>query len=164
MKRFLSILVLGTFLLACEKGKLTSKEAVSVVDIPPSEAAELIRAGEVLVLDVRTTEEYREGHITPSLLIPHQEVGERKKEILAYGDRPILVYCRSGHRSAIAAEELIKKGFKKVCNLAGGKKAFLSYIEGHPEYKDLWCTKKCPGICGYGRRKGGCGCGGTADR
>ncbi|HID12043.1 MAG TPA: rhodanese-like domain-containing protein [Candidatus Latescibacteria bacterium] len=164
MKRFLSILILGTFLLACGKGKLISREAVSVVDIPPSEAAELIRAGKVLVLDVRTMEEYREGHITPSLLIPHQEVEKRKKEILAYGDRPILVYCRSGRRSSIAAEELIKKGFKKVYNLVGGKEAFLSYIEGHPEYKDLWCTNECPGMCGYERRKEGCGCGGTSDR
>lgn len=149
-------MVLGTFLLACGRGKLTP--AGSVVDVSPSEAVELVKAGKVFVLDVRTMEEYKEGHITPSLIAPYQDVSERRKEIssLAHG-LPVLVYCHSGHRSSIAAKKLAELGFK-VYNLEGGKEALLKYLDEHPEHKDVWCTKPCPGICGYKRQKEGCGC------
>jgi len=153
MRRYLSVVVLGTFLLACGRGKLTP--AGSVVDVSPSEAVELIKDARVFVLDVRTMGEYKEGHITPSLLVPYQDVGERKEEISSYAyGLPILVYCRSGHRSSIAAKELAEQGFK-VYNLTGGKEALLKYLDEHPEHKDIWCTKGCPGICGYERLRWG---------
>lgn len=150
MRRYLSVVVVGTFLLACGRGKLTPGGAV--VEVSPAEAVKLIRAGGILVLDVRTMEEYKRGHISPSLLVPYQEVRENREKIASYG-LPILVYCRSGRRSLIAANELVELGFRKVYNLKGGKKALLLYLDEHPEYKDLWCTEGCPGIC-----KGGCGC------
>ena len=162
MKKAFGALVLGTMFLFCRETKLTPDE-VGFRDISPVEAVELIKAGKVLVLDVRTVDEYREGHITPSLLVPYDEVENRREEISAYG-LPILVYCRSGRRSAIAAEKLTNMGFREVYNLVGGKEALLSYLEEHPEYEGIWCTKGCPGVCGYGRPEGGCGCRGTIGR
>ena len=70
------------------------------------------------LLDVRTPEEYEEGFIENSVLIPLSELEGRISEIP--GDKPIIVYCRSGNRSAQAAEILIKNNFSQVYNMLGG--------------------------------------------
>lgn len=68
----------------------------------------------VLILDVRTPEEYRGelGHIDHALLIPVQELETRIGELEAYKEKTILAICRTGHRSGTAAEVLTKKGFR----------------------------------------------------
>lgn len=70
------------------------------------------------LLDVRTPKEYGEGFIENSVLIPLSELESRISEIP--GDKPIIVYCRSGNRSAQAAEILIKNNFNQVYNMMGG--------------------------------------------
>jgi rhodanese-related sulfurtransferase len=69
------------------------------------------------VLDVRLPGEFRQGHIPQAHLIPLGEVSRRLDEIPK--DRTIVTVCRSGHRSAIAAQQLIRAGYD-VKNLAGG--------------------------------------------
>ena len=71
----------------------------------------------LLILDVRTPQEYYNGHLEGAKLIPLQQLLERLSEIQDYWDREILVYCRSGNRSTVAGELLIQKGFKKIYNL-----------------------------------------------
>jgi len=71
-----------------------------------------------LILDVRTIEEYSEGHIEGSKLIPVSELGSRLNELPQ--DKPIIVYCRSGNRSNTAANILIENGFKKIYDMGGG--------------------------------------------
>lgn len=82
--------------------------------------AELINDSNVVVLDVRTSEEYAEGHIEGAVLINQFEDDfiEKAQELLPK-DKTIAVYCRSGRRSASAATRLSDVGFRCV-NLKGG--------------------------------------------
>jgi len=88
-----------------------------------------------LILDVRTIEEYSEGHIEGSKLIPVSELGSRLNELPQ--DKPIIVYCRSGNRSNTAANILIENGFKKIYDMGGGilewkKNSFPLAVEEEP--------------------------------
>lgn len=76
---------------------------------------------DVLLLDVRTPAEYKEdGHIPNSILIPVQVLPQYIKDIEKFKDKKILVYCRSGNRSAVASRFLEQNGFKQVYNLKDG--------------------------------------------
>jgi len=78
----------------------------------------IIEEKDFLILDVRTIEEYNEGHIEGSKLIPVSELGSRLNELPQ--DKPIIVYCKSGNRSNTAANILIENGFKKIYDMGGG--------------------------------------------
>ena len=71
----------------------------------------------VLVLDVRTREEYDSGHIPGAALFPYDALAASFAE--PDKARPIVVYCRSGRRSAIAAETLAGMGYTDVSDLGG---------------------------------------------
>lgn len=73
----------------------------------------------VLLLDVRTEEEYKVIRIPGSQLLPYDEIMTRKGELPADLGTPIIVYCRSGRRSAIAAETLLGLGYTEVYDLGG---------------------------------------------
>jgi rhodanese-related sulfurtransferase len=75
---------------------------------------------DVIILDVRTPQEYHEGHISNAINIPVQILGQQLDKLNNFKDKKILVYCRSGHRSAIASQILDRAGFKNVYNLKGG--------------------------------------------
>jgi len=70
------------------------------------------------LLDVRTQEEYKEGFIENSILIPVSELESRLSEISA--SKPVIVYCASGNRSKQAADILVKNNFNPVYNMLGG--------------------------------------------
>ncbi len=75
---------------------------------------------DALVLDVREDKEYTAGHIPKAKHIPLGQLAGRLQEIEKFKDKPILVTCRSGHRSARACGMLKKAGFETVYNQAGG--------------------------------------------
>ncbi len=87
-------------------------------DVTVSEGKQMIDSGGIFILDVRTKEEYDTGHINRSILIPLEDLEKRYNEIPR--DKKILVYCRTGHRSAQASEILVKNGFKQIYNMKGG--------------------------------------------
>ena len=72
-----------------------------------------------IIIDARTQEEYDEGHIPGAILIPEYEIADRAEKELPDKDQMILVYCRSGRRSKIAAEELVKLGYTNVKEFGG---------------------------------------------
>lgn len=72
-----------------------------------------------IIIDARTQEEYDEGHIPGAILIPEYEIADRAEKELSDKDQLILVYCRSGRRSKIAAEELVKLGYTNVKEFGG---------------------------------------------
>ena len=72
-----------------------------------------------VIIDARTESEYAEGHIPGALLIPEYEVKTKAEGMIPNKDTKILVYCRSGRRSKIAAEELIKLGYTNVYEFGG---------------------------------------------
>jgi len=71
-----------------------------------------------MLLDVRTPEEYAEGHIKGAKLIPIQRLPERLAEVPH--DKRVYVYCRSGARSARAAKLLAEHGYTNIENIKGG--------------------------------------------
>ena len=115
---FISIFSLGLW--AC-----TGKEE-PYKNLTCAQFAELINNPEVQLVDVRTMEEYTEGHIAGSLLIDvkDENFASLVDEQLAK-NKKIAVYCRSGRRSRTAADILVKKGFK-VYNL---DKGILNWME-----------------------------------
>ena len=115
---FISIFSLGLW--AC-----TGKEE-PYKNLTCAQFAELINNPEVQLVDVRTMEEYTEGHIAGSLIIDvkDENFASLVDEQLAK-NKKVAVYCRSGRRSRTAADILVKKGFK-VYNL---DKGILNWIE-----------------------------------
>ena len=88
--------------------------------ISAEDAKKIMDSGEkVVILDVREQDEYDEGHIVGSILIPYTEIGNKAQETLPDKDKQILVYCRSGRRSKIAAETLAKLGYTNVKEFGG---------------------------------------------
>ena len=72
-----------------------------------------------IIIDARTQSEYDGGHIPGAILIPEYEIADRAEKELPDKDQLILVYCRSGRRSKIAAEELVKLGYTNVKEFGG---------------------------------------------
>jgi adenylyltransferase/sulfurtransferase len=91
-------------------------------------AAELLarreRGEELLLLDVREPDEYARAHIEGALLVPMGELELRRQELLKWRDRPLVVYCHHGGRSARACELLSGWEFRSVENLSGGIEAW----------------------------------------
>ncbi|MGE5704766.1 MAG: rhodanese-like domain-containing protein [Clostridia bacterium] len=87
-------------------------------DIDQAQAKALIEKKSVQIVDVRTPEEFAEGHIEGAQLIPLQELEGRLKELKT--DQAYLIVCRSGNRSAQASELLAKNGFTTIYNMTGG--------------------------------------------
>ncbi|HEY9059610.1 MAG TPA: rhodanese-like domain-containing protein [Pseudobacteroides sp.] len=89
-------------------------------NISPEEAKKrLDNEKGIILLDVRTREEYEEKHIPGSLLIPVDAIETEAPNKLTDKNAVIFVYCRSGRRSVTASEALVKMGYKNVYNLGG---------------------------------------------
>ncbi len=86
--------------------------------ITPNEAIEMM-SEDVIILDVRTKAEFDEGHIPNAVLLPDADITQRAEEALPDKDQTILVYCRSGRRSALAAKDLIQLGYTSVYDFGG---------------------------------------------
>jgi len=96
-----------------------AEEAAVYIRITPSEAREIMQSGNVIVLDVRTEGEFNEGHIEGAILLPGTEIEARAAEVIVNKNQTILVYCRSGTRSAAAAWVLIEIGYTSVYDFGG---------------------------------------------
>lgn len=102
------------------------KGAGGVPNLSTAEAINLINRNHALVLDVRNEAEYAGGHIVDAKHIPLDKLAERLNELNKYKDKPILVNCQRGMRSAKACEILRKAEFKQIHNLQGGLDAWLA--------------------------------------
>jgi len=74
---------------------------------------------ELVVLDVRTAQEFAAGHVPGAINISHDELEARLPELEADRDRDVVVYCRSGKRAGLALDMLEKAGFKRLYHLEG---------------------------------------------
>lgn len=97
---------------------------LGIANIPVSQAIQLINRQNGVVVDVREPNEFSTGHIPNATNIPLGNIAGRVNELKKFKDKPIVVCCRSGHRSARAAAILRKNGFASVHNLAGGMLAW----------------------------------------
>ena len=97
-----------------------SGQSATVNTITPEQAKEMMdNSPDCVILDVRTVEEYDEGHIAGAVLLPDFEIATRAQEVLPDKDAVILVYCRSGRRSALAAAELARMGYTQIHDFGG---------------------------------------------
>ena len=111
MKKIL-IPIMGLLLLsACANG-------ASVTKISAAKAKEMMDTQEVIIVDVRTQAEYDEGYIPNAILIPNESIEGEPMELVDK-DATILVYCRSGNRSAQAAKKLVDLGYTNVYDFGG---------------------------------------------
>ena len=119
MKKLIFLLLAVMMLTACGQDKENDQGAV-YVNITAEEAKEIIDSEEgYIILDVRTQEEYDEGHIPGAIVISHEEIAEKAEDVLTDKDQLILVYCRSGRRSKIAAEALVELGYTNIKEFGG---------------------------------------------
>ena len=104
-----------TSIIVAEKGEKAMYEQIT-----PEEAKKVMDSGEEhIILDTREQDEFDEGHIPGAILIPYTEIENKAIELIPDKDKLILVYCRSGRRSKIAAESLAKLGYTNVKEFGG---------------------------------------------
>ena len=103
-------------LTACQGGEnkstyeqITAEQAKTIMDTEK----------DYIIIDARTEEEFADGHIEGAIMIPEYEIAQRAEMELPDKDALILVYCRSGRRSKIASEELVKLGYTNVKEFGG---------------------------------------------
>jgi rhodanese-related sulfurtransferase len=94
--------------------------ATAVTLLAPDEAQELVAGGDVRVLDVRTPEEFAEGHVAGATLIDFYEPDFAERIAALDRDATYVVYCRSGNRSGQATALMAEQGFSAVHDVDGG--------------------------------------------
>ena len=119
MKKLVFLLLAVLLLTACGQDKENDQGAV-YVNITAEEAKQIMDSEEgYIILDVRTQEEYDQGHIPGAVVISHEEIAEKAEEVLTDKDQLILVYCRSRRRSKIASEALVELGYTNIKEFGG---------------------------------------------
>jgi phage shock protein E len=88
-------------------------------------------AGHLFVLDVRTPAEYAEGHVPGAVNVPHDQLESRLAEVPK--DKDVVLYCRSGRRTALAADVLARHGYTRLSHLEGDMQAWID--KGRPVQK-----------------------------
>ena len=96
---------------------LVFSNLASANDISPDEFMKLDKS-EIIVLDVRTAEEYADGHVPSAINIPVAELSDTFKQ-LTDKDQQVVVYCRSGFRAARAINFLEEQGYTNLIHLDG---------------------------------------------
>lgn len=132
MKKALLLVIISLSLLAITACSSSNSKKDNSINQPSSEqtallekisaedAMEMMENEEnVLILDVRTEEEFSEGHIKDAVLIPDYEITKKAEELIKDKATTILVYCRSGRRSALAAKSLSELGYTTVYDFGG---------------------------------------------
>lgn len=105
MKRLLVTLCLLTLLCGCDSN---SKDDFTTLDKKEKTLEQVMKENNYIIVDVRTKEEYDEGHVVSSINLPYDEIDEN---ISLDKEKTIIVYCRSGNRSGIAYNILTELGY-----------------------------------------------------
>ena len=118
------LLAAATLLTACgAAGAGTASSAQSAPAaaqvLTAEEAHTRMAGGGAVIVDVRTAEEYAEAHIPGAILLPNEDIGDTRPASLPVLDAELLIYCRSGNRSAQAAKKLTALGYTNVYDFGG---------------------------------------------
>jgi rhodanese-related sulfurtransferase len=119
VKKWMILILTLLLLTACGQNKENDRGAI-YMNITAEEAKKIMDSeSDYVILDVRTQEEYDQGHIPGAIVISHDEIVEKAESVLKNKDPLILVYCRSGRRSKLASEELVKLGYTNIKEFGG---------------------------------------------
>lgn len=113
----LLVLALVAIVIMLVGGEIQSRIS-GVQQVVPGEATRMINHDNAIVIDMRDDKDYREGHIVNAIHAPASAESNNKLE--KYRDKPVIVYCQRGQRSAGYCSKLKKQGFGSVYNLKGG--------------------------------------------
>ena len=120
MKKWIVILLVALLLTACAQPEENQQQEAVYVNITAQEAKQIMDTQEgYVILDVRSQEEFDGGHIPGAILIPDTEINEKAEQVLTDKNQLILVYCRSGRRSKLAAEALVELGYTNIKEFGG---------------------------------------------
>lgn len=124
MKKFFSLILFLVLITLCscanDTDNTTKGETIMYEQITPTQAKSIMDSEkDYIILDVREQDEFDAGHISGAILIPYTEIENKVSEIIPDKDKLILVYCRSGRRSKIAAETLTLLGYTNVKEFGG---------------------------------------------
>ncbi len=104
---------------SCSKQKKIQVNEGGFYLISQNEAHEMMQNEDVIILDVREEDEYEEGHIKNSILLPVGKIENEALNVIPDKSQTILVYCRSGNRSKIASRTLVELGYKNIYEFGG---------------------------------------------
>ena len=110
MKKQIAVMVVGIAVSLFAAGAPAAAEAAAAID---GATARSLAAAGAKVVDVRTPQEFASGHVPGAINIPYDDIGKRASEI-GPPSTQVLLYCRTGRRSGIAADALDRAGYKKV--------------------------------------------------
>lgn len=96
-----------------------NREVLNINEINYKELLQKIKGGSILI-DVRTKQEFLEGHLEGAILMPYYEIHRKIGNIIPHKDQSIILYCQNGGRSIKAYEILNKIGYNTIYNLKGG--------------------------------------------
>ena len=117
----LTLIILVFFVLVVFYPKISILINKNVKNVSAQEAEKLIRENkDIVILDVRTKNEYNSGHINGSKLMPVSEINSRLIELEKYRNKPILVHCASGGRSPKAVNVLLKNKYGPIYHMNHG--------------------------------------------
>jgi rhodanese-related sulfurtransferase len=120
MKRFIALILSVLTSLTVVSCNKTPEQDITYERINAEEAKAIMdRESGYIIIDARTQSEYDEGHIPGAILIPEYEIANKAGELLKDKNQLILVYCRSGRRSKIAAQALVDLGYTNVKEFGG---------------------------------------------
>ena len=112
-------IIAAVLVLVITSGKLMAQKQ-GYKQISQTQAKEIMDTrSDYILLDVRTEKEFAAGHIKGAILIPDYEIRLRAEKELPDKDKTILVYCRSGRRSKLAARDLAELGYTDVLEFGG---------------------------------------------
>ncbi len=122
----LAIITVATVFAGCtqktdkEQTEATQVNIGTYYQIPQDEAKRIMdEESDYIIVDAREQSEYDEGHIKGAIVIPYTEIEQKAEEMLPDKEQLILVYCRSGRRSKIAAQSLANMGYTNVKEFGG---------------------------------------------
>ena len=120
LKGLIIMLILNLSLFALTACQDNNTDTASYEQISPEEAKTIMDTEtDYVILDVQTADEYAEGHIPNAVNLDHEDISSKAEALLPDQDALILVYCRSGRRSKIAAEALVTLGYSNVKEFGG---------------------------------------------
>ncbi len=95
-------------------------------EVSPGQATQLINREDATLVDIRSMQEFQDGHIVNAKHILLSKLDPSSKQLAAKAEQPVVVYCQNGNTSLQGAARLAKAGFKRVYSLKGGLTAWQS--------------------------------------
>ena len=120
LKLFLTMMLITAVVIVLSACGSSSDSNAAYTQLSQDETISMMEENsDYVILDVRTQEEYDEGHIPDAICIPNETIGGKQPEELRDLDQMIFVYCRSGRRSKEASQKLVDMGYTRVYEFGG---------------------------------------------